>query len=202
MRVTWCGFTIRSITSFCRLDVYTHNIYKQYLYCAAVQYKFNRINTIPTRINNQSSRVGYKLNYDFRLVQHNTYKTKTTGSLPAPRNLSPWTSPTDAQITPTRQTPGMPPPRAETINFKNTKPKQNLAYHTHSAYLARWRFVDHRTHPSSRPVDLFFKVDAKETNSWVTSIKQDIRTKPRLTTSPVLPLHTPANEPVTAWQGM
>jgi hypothetical protein len=32
--------------------------------------------------------------------------------------------------------------------------------------------------------------------------KQDVRTKLQLTTSPTLPLHTPANEPATAWQGM
>jgi len=69
------------MTSFCQLDYYTHNIYKQYLYCAAVQYKLNtinsvnKINTIPTRTTNQSYRVGYKLNYDFGLIQNNTYTT-------------------------------------------------------------------------------------------------------------------------------
>ena len=32
--------------------------------------------------------------------------------------------------------------------------------------------------------------------------KQNVRTKPRLTTSPAVPLRTPAKEPTTAWQGM
>ena len=97
---------------------------------------------------------------------------------------------------------GYAAPRAETINLKHqTKTEFGLPYPQCLSGPVKVRGPQNSPPPLGRSTwasKLMLKKPIHESRLS----KRDVRTKPRLTTSPPLPLRTPANEPTTAWQGM
>jgi len=95
---------------------------------------------------------------------------------------------------------GYAAPRAETINLKH----QNRIWLTVPTVLA-WPGEGTWTAELPPPLDRSTwasKLMLQKTNQESRLSKQNVRTKRRLTTSPAVPLRTPANEPARAWQRM
>jgi len=107
-------------------------------------------------------------------------------------------------------TPKLPPPEKHRVrhptgrNLNLKTPNQNRIWLTVAlcACLAWWRFVDRRTPPPLGRSTWSLKLTPTKRKHESRLSAQDVRKKPRLTTSPALPLGTPANEPATALEGM